>query len=96
MQKSLAAISSNMIVLLCFGTLAPILLMLAPLMTYSNLLAMEWVAAHTEERQFGERVAEQILVQTPIYIFRNLGIGISVGLALFVFLDLVIHEKLLG
>ena len=91
MQQNLAAMASRMLTVLCFGTLTPILLILAPLATYLNLRALEWVKLHSEQRPFGEVLAEQILVQTPIFIFRNLGFIISVGLAIFVFLDLVTH-----
>ena len=86
--------TSRMLTVLCFGTLAPILLMLAPVVAYLNLRAEEWINNHSEQRQFGEVLAEQILVQTPISIFCNLGFAISLGLAIFVFLDLVTQQAL--
>merc|ERR1712072_517386 len=87
-QQQLAGIISRMITMMAFGTLVPVLLMLAPAVSWLNLRAAQWVASHSEEKQFGEVLAEQILVQAPVFVFRNLGLALNLGVMVFVFLDL--------
>ena len=88
MQRKLAALSSNILTIISFGTLVPIMLLLAPLTMMLNLRAREWIAAHSEERSFGVLTAERILVHPPIFLIRNLGYILNILIMAFVFLDL--------
>ena len=80
--------TARMLTKICFGTLAPVLLMLAPLASWLKLRALAWVDNHSEERQFGVVLAEQVLVQTPIFLFHNVGFGLTLALTVFMFFDL--------
>ena len=88
MQGKLAAMSSNVLTIISFGTLVPIMLLLAPLTMLLNLRARQWIVAHSEERSFGVLTAERILVHPPIFLIRNLGYGLNILIMAFVFLDL--------
>merc|ERR1711924_38916 len=88
MGERIATATCSMLTLLCFGSLVPMLTILAPILSISNYAAMEWAAAHSNRKKFGEVIAEQVLVHTPITSFRNIGFGISFILSMFVFLDL--------
>ena len=81
--------ASSMLTAISFGTLVPLLLILAPATSLLNLRAIEWATQHSPPRQFGEVVAERVLVQTPVFTFRRLGCCLNLVVMVFVTLDLV-------
>ena len=94
-QQELTGMTGHILLAMSFGTLAPMILVVAPLVSWLNLRALEWVASHSKQRRFGVAIAEQILVHTPFVLFRNLGFGLIIGTSIFVFHDMVFIPHLI-
>ena len=93
-RKDLASMTSLTLTMISFGTLAPMLLVFAPVVTWSNLRAMQWVGIHgLKQHTFGEQLAERILVPLPITLFQHLSFGLNLVISAFVFFDLVSSDS---
>ena len=70
-----------------FGSMIPMLLLLAPVGVWLQLCALRWCDAH-DQREFGEQLASHALVQVPVRMFMGLILVLGSGMAVFVMIDL--------
>ena len=77
-----------MLFLISFGTVVPVLLLLAPVVSLLNMRALQWTAKYSGHKSFAELLVERVLVQLPIRYFGKIGLIVNVLLSTFLFVDL--------
>jgi len=87
-QQDLAGLASRILTTVAFGVMMPLLLVLAPVVSWLNLRAMHWIAFHSDPVPFGEELAERILVQSPTFVLRNLAYALNAFIMILVLVDL--------
>jgi hypothetical protein len=89
MQESLSGTFLVFLTALIFGTVAPLLPLIALLGSWLNFCSLVWVSRTEQDIPFGQLLAATVLVQPPITAVQIMAMGLVVLLSVFIFVDLV-------
>ena len=70
MQQRLVDILTQLTLVLSLGILLPQLMILSPLVVWTNRITTDWIRKHHSEHEFGEILAISIVVQAPSALFQ--------------------------